>query len=459
MSLTEAQIIASIKRARALKVPSLLDGKFPEQDAFVLDPGMFVGAQCTRRAGKSNGIGKRLFRKAMKYPKSIVPYVALTRESAKNIMWPVFHEINDNYGLNATLTDSNLTVMLPNQARIVCFGADMKNFIQRLRGIKCPEAAVDEAQSFGSHLKELIDDILTPAISDYEDGAITLTGTPGPVTAGYFYEACHNKQGFSLHKWSVYQNPYMPRARAFVEDLKKRKAWSDLNPTYLREWCNEWVEDPDALVYRYSDKNQYDDLPLDHEWTRILAVDYGFNDATAFAILSYSPYLPNVYVEHAEGHRGWIPSQIAARINQLRARFKPSKIVADTGALGKMITEEMIRQYGIPMQAAEKREKQTWISIVNGAFIDNTLRVHSSLVHVHDQYRALIKDDKGMEDPGKPNDLVDCITYAFRECRAYLHEPKPKDHGLSPIEERIWKTVEKDLVSQEKELEWFEQGM
>jgi hypothetical protein len=461
VSLSELQLIAAIKRLRETRGElGLLDGKFKQQDNFVEDKSMFVGAQCTRRAGKSNGIGKRLFKKAKKYPKSIVPYIALTRESAKNIMWPVFHEINDKYHLGAELTDSNLTVTLPNQARIVCFGADMKNFINRLRGPKYPEAAVDEAQSFGTHIKELIDDILTPAVSDFEDGAITVTGTPGPVTAGYFYDLCHGKEGYSLHKWSVRDNPYMPRAAQFIEELKKRKGWTDFNPTYLREWCNEWVDDPDALVYRFRpEKNSYRDLPAEKAWNRVMAVDYGYNDQTAFGILSYHPYSPHVYVEHVEGHRGWIPSQIAGRIQQLRDRFKPSKIVADTGALGKMITEEMIRQYGIPMVAAEKKEKQTWISLVNGAFIDQTLLVHESLTELQDQYKALVKDDRGMEHPGLPNDLCDVVLYAFRECRAYLHDPRPKDLGLSEQEHRIWQSIEKDLESKKEDLEWFEQGI
>src|SRR6185436_7101870 len=73
----------------------LVDTVFPEQAAFVRDQSTFVAAQCTRRASKSNGIGFRLFKKALRYPKSVIPYIALTRESAKNIMWPVFHEIND----------------------------------------------------------------------------------------------------------------------------------------------------------------------------------------------------------------------------------------------------------------------------------------------------------------------------------------------------------------------------
>jgi hypothetical protein len=412
--------------------PGLLDGKFPEQDAFVLDQSMFVGAQCTRRAGKSNGIGKRLMRKAAKYPHAIVPYIALTRESAHNIMWPVFEEINRVYRLGATLTESNLTVTMPNQARIVCFGADMKNFIDRLRGPKYPEVAVDEAQSFGVHIKEMIDDILTPAISDFEDGAITLTGTPGPVPSGYFFDACHGKEGYSLHKWSVFNNPYMPRARQFVTDLKAKKGWSDENPTYLREWCNQWVIDLDALVYKFKkERNLYDGLPTGLKFERVLAVDYGWNDQTAFAVVAFSEHSRHVFVEHVEGHAEMVPSDIAARLQQLREKYQVSHIVADTGGLGKSITEEFRRRFAIPIKAAEKTEKLTAISILNGDFIDGHCLVHRSLTRLHDQYNALIKGDDHKEDPSLPNDLCDAVLYAFREAKHYMAtDPEPVyEHG------------------------------
>ncbi|NJM09705.1 MAG: hypothetical protein HC883_02065, partial [Bdellovibrionaceae bacterium] len=231
---------------------AIVDRRFPKQRAFVEDPGRYLAALCTRRAGKSNGLGFRLYRAALKYPGSISPYIALTRSSAKNIMWPVFREINERYGLGAEMVESTLEIKLPNKSVIALFGADMKNFIERLRGPKYPFAAVDEAQAFRNHIHSLVDDILTPAVSDYPDGAIALTGTPGPVAKGLFHDITEGKSGgYSVHKWSVLDNPYLPNAREFIEDLKKRKGWTEDNPTYLREWRGQWVTDIDALVYKY----------------------------------------------------------------------------------------------------------------------------------------------------------------------------------------------------------------
>jgi hypothetical protein len=85
-----------------------------------------------------------------------------------------------------------------------------------------------------------------------DDGWLALTGTPGPVLSGYFYEATEGKRhGYSLHKWTLFDNPYLPNARRFVDELKLKKAWASDNPTLRREYYNKWVLDLEALVFRY----------------------------------------------------------------------------------------------------------------------------------------------------------------------------------------------------------------
>ena len=455
MTLTDLQIIAAIKKLRQERRINLLSSLFPRQLECIGHASKKKAALCTRRAGKSYGAGSLMFQVASEHPGAVIPYIALTRGSAKNIMWPVLTKIIARQKIDCRLKESDLEIVMANGATIRLLGADQENFIDRLRGGAYPLAVIDEAQAFREHLKTLIDDVLEPAMLDY-DGVILMLGTPGPVGVGYFWEATHlGKHGFTVFKWSVLDNPYLPNAREFIERRKRDNGWTDDNPTYRREWLGEWVEDPDALVYKYTEKNDYDDLPEGYDWTRILAVDYGFNDQTTFGICQYNRHMPDVWVPHAEGHSGWTPTIIAGRLKQIIETYRPAKIIADTGALGKMITEEMIRHYGIPMHAAEKKEKKTWISFMNGAFQDNTLHIHRSLTDLKSQLRGLAKDDKGNEDPRLPNDLTDCVIYGFRECRAYLHQPKAPDSGLNPEEEKIWKKIKHDLTSKDDGLDWF----
>jgi hypothetical protein len=126
-------------------------------------------------------------------------------------------------------------------------GADQANWKERLRGVKLSRAVIDEAGAFRSDLKSLIDDVLTPTLMDL-NGDLMMVGTPGPITNGYFYDVTEKGlYGYSTHRWSVLDNPHLPNARQFIEEIKERNGWSDTNPTYLREWCGQWVQDADAL--------------------------------------------------------------------------------------------------------------------------------------------------------------------------------------------------------------------
>src|SRR5665213_3194795 len=228
--------VAAKELARRAKSESAnvipLDPSFPSQNGFVEDNARFIDAQCSRRAGKSTGLGKRFFKTMQKHPRAKCFYLALTRDSAKEIMWPVLQELNDTYNLGCTFTESTLIVKHPNGAKLQLYGADMKNFVKRLRGQKSPGVGIDEAQDFGTHLQGLIDDILTPMLVDYEDGWLAMTGTPGPVPQGYFFQVTQeHKHGYSHHEWTILDNPYIPDANAFIQDLITRREWTLEHPT------------------------------------------------------------------------------------------------------------------------------------------------------------------------------------------------------------------------------------
>lgn len=456
----EELILREYLRRTKKVIPDLRPHLFDKQLRVENDKSRFVAALCTRRAGKSRFAGTKLIIEALKRDNVTVPYVALTRQSAKNIIMPVIRELNIARSLGGQIKESTLTVSFPNGSQIFMVGADTANFIDRLRGGKYPIAIIDEAQSFREHIGSLIDDVLTPAVSDY-NGQIYLLGTPGPTPSGYFYDATNGKAGFSVHKWSVLDNPFMPNARDFVANLKKQKGWTDDNPTYKREWLGEWVEDIDSLVYKFNKtRNVFKEKPDNHEWYRVLGIDYGWNDQTAFAVVSYSTTNKNVFVEHAQGFSELHPSLIAEKVKSLVERYSPVKIVADTGGLGKSITEEMVRRYQIPIKPAQKTEKLSFISLLNGDFIDGRLFVHESCRDLMDQYKKLDKDDKGVERSGVPNDLCDAVLYSYREARGYAAQPpppKPKTVA-EKYEQEEKRMLDEEIESwrKQEEREWWE---
>lgn len=411
----------------------LVDESFPEQAAFVKDPSQFVSAICTRRAGKSHGLGLKFYNAARKHPQSLCPYVGLTRESAENIMWPIFKELNDKYKIGAVMTVSDLEITLPNGSKIKLFGADQKGFIEKLRGPKYPIAAIDEAQAFKSHIEALVDDVFTPAVADYEDGQIILTGTPGPVPKGFFYEASEGQFGFSRHAWTVYKNPYFPRPREFVQGLFEKKKWTENHPTYRREWLGEWVSDPDALVYKYNEKlNVIDAVPNSKQWFYVLGVDLGYDpDPSAFVLCCFNFHNNQLFIIDTYKENKMIVSDVAERIKYYMKQHPSLKVVVDLGAQGKMIGEEINQRYGLDLIAAEKHGKAGFIEIMNSDLQRGLVKVHRPVAkELAEEWMNLIWDtekEQKVEDPRYPNHLADAALYAWRFCYNYAAEERSVD--------------------------------
>ncbi len=409
----------------------ILKGDFPQQDAFINDTARYIDAQCSRRAGKSNGLAIRFFKTMEKYPKSQCLYLALTQDSAKEILWPVLQEINDKYQLNCIFTESKLEMKHPNGARLKLMGADLKNFIKRLKGRKYPGIGIDEAQDFGVHLQSLIDDVLTPSISDYADGWLAVTGTPGPVPQGFFFEVTKNrKYGFSHHEWTLFENPYMPNPQGFVADLIAKKEWLPDNPTLRREWRNEWVLDTKSLWIQYSASiNHYQELPKEHKWNYILGVDIGFNDADAVAVLAWSETSPNTYlVEESIKPKQGITA-LFNQIEKLQIKYNAYKIIMDEGALGKKIAEDLIPRFKVPLVAADKSKKQTNVELLNDSMRIGKFMAKSNSRFAQDSYLVQVDWDKSTPNriviKKKPHsDIIDAVLYAFKESPAHYHEPE-----------------------------------
>ena len=391
--------------------------------------------------------GSALIDAALDVPNSDSLYLGLTRRSSKSIMWPKFSELQAIMGNKLSLKESDLLVTTPNGSRVWIMGADMENLADRLRGNKYRRVVIDEAQSFGPHLQYLIDDVIEPALLDLQ-GDLWLLGTPGPVPTGIFYDAMLSPHStFSKHQWSLLQNPHLPHAGKWLENLKQRKGWTDDNPTYRREYMGEWCHDPDSLVYRWNpQRNKAAALPTGYTWNYVCGLDYGWHDATAFSIGCYADNHPNAYIVRCWGRSGMTPSRIAETLTELNERYNFEAIVCDTGGLGKSITEEFRQRYGLPVRAAEKTDKMAFIAALNGDFIDSRIFTLPGCEELEHQYQSLQYDDRRREDPNLPNDKTDASLYLCRYLRHYYARDPEMRHAVGSPE---WiAKEERDMIRQ-----------
>lgn len=456
-------------KAYSVATKLAVSNDFPEQNAFINDKERFIAAQCSRRAGKSTALAFKFLKTMEKNPKSTCIYLALTRDSAKDIMWPVLEEINEKYKLNCVLTESKLTMTHPNGATLKLYGADMVNFIRRLKGQKSPGVAIDESQDFGVHLQSLVVDVLTPMLIDYADSWLAVVGTPGPVPQGYFFDVTQQKRyGYSLHKWTINENPHITEPEKFIQTLITNNEWEPNHPTLLREWRNQWVLDVEALWIRYKEAtNHYTELPKVSKWNYVLGIDIGFKDADALAVLAWSDDIKETYlVEEVVTTKQDITS-LVEQIEEISTRYDFTKMVIDQGGLGLKIAEEIRRRKGIPIHAADKKLKAENVGILNDELRLGKFKAKGNSRFAQDSY--MIQIDWAKSTPDKivikkepHSDILDAVLYAFRETYAYAHKPaepaKPKwgtrEWAESEQRSMFDKALEEAQAEQERKREY-----
>ena len=444
------RLAALVKARERVTKPVFLDPAFPHQTSFVADPAKLKAALCTRRAGKSYGAGSYLLKEAWENPGCTCLYIALTRQSAKNILWKdVLKTINRKLALGCKFNETELSCTLPNGSVIYLLGVDAtEEEREKLLGQKYRLVVIDEAASYTINLEELVYGTLKPAVADYR-GTICLIGTPGNLKRGLFFDITNGKRaGWSLHRWSAFENPHIrDNWLAEIAELKAASPLIEETPLFQQHYLGRWVVDDSKLVYRYQPgRNDFANLPElpPSGWHYLLGIDLGYTDATAFVVGAYHDQSRVLYLVEALEETGLDISAVAARIKDYQARYSLDTLVVD-GA-NKQAVEEMRRRHGLPLEAADKRGKADFIEQMNAEFIQGRIVLGPSCVwnrqsqpgapgSLQEEYLGLIWDERALargerkEHPNAPNHGADASLYLWKRAYQYLSEVPAKKHA------------------------------
>lgn len=419
---------------------------FDKQLAFIEDPAMYKVAVCSRRSGKTVACAAHLIHTAINVPDSVCLYITLTATSGKRIIWKELRKILRQYKLDdkkdpnsAKINISELSITFPNESVIYIVGADDSAEIEKIRGLALKLAYIDECQSFKEHIADLIDDVLEPALLDY-NGTLALIGTPSAIPTGYFHQCAVKSETWSKHHWTFFDNPFIPITakmphQQVLDRVLKRRGLTEADPSIQREYFGRWETDSDSLLIKWNkDKNPFVDLPRDR-WNYILGIDVGFNDADALAVLAYSDSDPVTYlVDEVVTPKQGI-TELVLQVQELQKKYDINKMVMDMGGLGKKIGEELIRRYQIPVEAADKTRKMENVELLNDALRTNRFRAKATSRFVQDSYLVEIDRDKSRPDKiavssRYHSDIIDAVLYAFKLSPAYAYtlpeKEKPK---------------------------------
>ncbi len=437
---------------------------FDKQLLFVEDPAPFKVAVCSRRAGKTVACAADLIHTAINTANTVCLYITLSAANAKKLVWKDLKKIDKNSGLDANFNEAELSVNFRNGSTIYLSGAKDKTEIEKFRGLAISLCYIDECQSFRAYLKELIDDIIAPALLD-NAGKLCLIGTPGPVPTGYFYECAVASDTWSKHHWTFWDNFKWPaiakgytHQELFEREVIKRRQLTAQDPSIQREYFGNWVMDLDSLLIKYDSKrNHFQDRPIKPKYHYIMGIDIGYRDADAIAILAWSPDDPVTYlVEELLTTKQGI-TELAEQIEALDKKYKVDKMVMDMGALGKKIGEEIIRRHKIPVEAADKSRKMENVALLNDALRRGHFKAKSASRFAQDSYRVEIDPDKTTPErivvsDTYHSDIIDSVLYAFKFSPAYSWEP-PRE--APKYGSKAWADEQHDAMW-EKELEGFQ---
>ena len=418
---------------RASKDIHFGDEEFAKQLAFINDDSPLTAALCTRRAGKSYGIGEKLFKKAFQWPGSTVLYLALTRDSARRIMWKdVLKDIAKRKKIPYSENKTDLEMTLDNGSVIKLAGADAdQKQREKFLGGKYPLVCVDEAGSFSNDLETLVYEYLEPAVSDY-NGEVALIGTPTFFWQGFFAKVTQGKErGWSVHEWNTTDNPFMKENwEERLKLLKERNPNVEDTPGYKRMYQGIWVVDETNLVYKFNaEKNYVSELPKDKDiMGQVLGIDLGWNDATAYSLARYYENNDCLYFVDTWKKSNQIVDAVVKTIKGYIEDYDIHTICIDN-ASKQMVETLKVRfeLYDVTIHAAEKTDKFEHIEIMNSDFMMDRIKLYRPKAEaLAEEYKDLILDPnarKRAEHPACENHLCDASLYAWRHARNYLERP------------------------------------
>ena len=439
-----------------------------KQHDFLKDDARLKVLDGSRRGGKSMALAGMLVNEAKRNDKALVFYICFTATQAYEIIWEPLKETLSYFGIRFKENNTYKKIrLLDNDSVIQLGGIDKRRELQKYLGKKYNLIVIDECQLFTQSLfKDFLVSILGPAGWDVGNAPMVLSGVPNASCVGPFKDAVDGKGQFKSYKhfhWTVNDNP-------FIEEKTGRKPkeivkeWADdhglklTDPKCRREAFGEWVRDEQSLIYDFDEsKNIYfslPNLPSQFQWSYVIGVDSGYTANDAIVVLCFCPdFTPKVFLveEYVQSKSGW--DILHKEINMRAKKYNPIAIVVDSAFGGKKFSHDLSVRYNLPVEDAEKTEKQAFIGLFNGDLRLGNYQVPPDALIIEDFSRSewewvgTIKKISNLFH----SDLGDANLYAWRKCYHYLNQGDAQE--LTSYEKMLmdFKEARREMVENEIE--------
>ena len=253
----------------------------------------------SRRIGKTT-LATRLMVKDCIRPNRHALFIGLKFETAINLAFDETLRVAESVGLVISKKSKNDgNIEFTNGSKITFKGNyTVRDQDTNFQGDHYSLVIIDEVQS-QKNVQHLIDDLLRPAMTDYPDSTMLLTGTPPRIKGTYAEKIWKEFKGWKHYSWTMAENPFIINenhtVESIIEDICREKGITPDTPFIKREYFGSWEYDLESMVFK--DYQKYKEIPATFIPTDIaIGTDYGFSDYNSIIALAYNRTTNQAYV-------------------------------------------------------------------------------------------------------------------------------------------------------------------
>lgn len=363
-------------------------------------------------SGKSVFVVQKLILKQLKYPKRTLLVIRKVSASLRDSIYQEFITQLTKFGLidYCKILGSSMTIVLPNEAKIIFKGIDDPEKLKSISGIddimieEATELTLDDFTQLNLRLR-----------SKAENQQITLCFNPVSKTNWcykHWFENGTPENTVVVHTtWK--DNKFLPQS--YIDSLEQMKI---SNPVYYKIYAEGVFATLSKLVYNNWTVRDFDWKQVHKQGnTRALfGMDFGYiNDPTAFVCTLVDEQHKRIYIFDEHYEKGLLNDEIAKVIKD---KGYSKEIITADSAEQKSIEE--IRKAGVPRIRPARKGKD---SVLNGIqYVSQyQLIIHPKCTNIVTELEnyCWAKDKNTNEYVNKPvdeyNHLLDALRYALEE--------------------------------------------
>ena len=401
-----------------------------QQRVFMNEYDKHIIAICSRRVGKSELAARLLIKDAIR-PNHHALYVSLKFENAIKQCFNTTLDIINTLGIPIISSSKNEgTITFSNGSDITFKGNANKAEADKLLGYKYSEIVIDECQTQVG-LKYLLETVLSPCMTDYEDSQMVLLGTPPRIPKTYVEDIWYNFKGWKKYSWDMTKNPFLKNVEKYIEEKCEEKGITKDAPFIQREYFGLWYFDKESQVFK--DYKTYKEIPDTFYPTDVaIGLDYGGTDYNAIIPLVYNRQTKAAYVLT---ERKFNKASESERVNTCREvynialeftlkrnpNFEKNKCCFYADSSNLPLIYELSNTYNIPIYNCYKHDKMFAIQQLSDWCRTGRIQIPEKQALEDEFERTVYKRDEQdnilpeIDDDLFHPDAVDALLYASRQ--------------------------------------------